>query len=210
MIKNSSQLLIIGASGHGKVVADIAIKMKQWEYIAFLDDDSLLHKSMNIDVIGNCNDIRKFINEYEIFIAIGNNKVRENVMRKLEDMGAIIPVLIHPSAIIGEQTVVGFGTVIMAGTVINCCCSIGKGCIINTGSTLDHDNVIDNYVHISPGVNIAGTVRIGKNSWIGIGSIIKNNISITSDCIVGAGAVVVSDIIESGTYIGVPARLMEV
>jgi len=183
MIKNSSQLLIIGASGHGKVVADIAIKMKQWEYIAFLDDDSLLHKSMNIDVIGNCNDIRKFINEYEIFIA---------------------------SAIIGEQTVVGFGTVIMAGTVINCCCSIGKGCIINTGSTLDHDNVIDNYVHISPGVNIAGTVRIGKNSWIGIGSIIKNNISITSDCIVGAGAVVVSDIIESGTYIGVPARLMEV
>jgi len=210
MIKYNSKLLIIGASGHGKVVADIAIKMNRWEHIAFLDDNSLLHKSLNLDVIGKIKDISKYLSEYDFFVAIGNNQVRENIMRKLEDMGANIPVLIHPSAVIGEQIEVGFGTAIMAGAVINCCCNIGKGCIVNTGATLDHDNVIDNYVHISPGVNIAGTVKVGKNSWLGIGSIINNNITITSNCVIGAGAVVVNDIIEPGTYIGIPARLMEV
>ena len=94
----------------------------------------------------------------------------------------------------------------MAGVVINCCTRIGKGCIINTGATIDHDNLIEDYVHISPGAHLAGTVKVGQGSWLGIGSVVSNNVNITSGCKVGAGAVVVKDITEPGTYVGVPVR----
>ncbi|HOQ02164.1 MAG TPA: acetyltransferase [Acetivibrio clariflavus] len=200
------KLLIIGASGHGKVIADIAIKMGKWQSIAFLDDDEGIKLSLGMNVIGKTDDAFKYINEFDIFVAIGNNETREKIQERLELEGASIPILIHPKAVIGEQVKLGSGTVIMAGVVINCCTSIGKGCIINTGATIDHDNILENFVHISPGVNLAGIVSIGKGSWIGIGSTVINNISITGGCKIGAGAVVIRDITEAGIYVGVPAR----
>ena len=200
------KLLIIGASGHGKVIADIALKMGKWQSIAFLDDNINIKSSLGMKVVGKTEDAFKYINDSDIFVGIGNNGTREKIQERLELEGASIPVLIHPKAIIGEQVKLGSGTVIMAGVVINCCTSIGKGCIINTGATIDHDNILENFVHISPGVNLAGTVSIGKGSWIGIGSTVINNISITGGCKIGAGAVVIRDITEAGIYVGVPAR----
>lgn len=200
------RLLIIGASGHGRVVADIALKMNGWQEIVFLDDDEAIKKSMGIEVIGKVIDAFSYVDEYDIFVAIGNNKIREKIQSQLEDAGASLPTLIHPTAVIGEQVEVYSGTVVMAGVVINCCTIVGQGCIINTGATLDHDDVIEDYVHISPGTNVAGTVKVGKGTWLGIGSVVSNNVNITSGCIVGAGAVVVKDIDEVGIYVGVPAR----
>jgi sugar O-acyltransferase (sialic acid O-acetyltransferase NeuD family) len=199
-------LLIIGASGHGKVVADIALKMNRWKYIAFLDDDATKKAVIGLEVIGNTLDAFTCIGKSDIFVAIGNNFMRENFQEKLETEGANIPVLVHPNAIIGRQVELGNGTVVMAGVVINCCTKIGKGCIINTGATLDHDNDIEDYVHISPGVHAAGAVKIGKRTWLGVGSIVSNNVNVTNDCMIGAGAVVIKDITEPGTYIGVPAK----
>jgi sugar O-acyltransferase (sialic acid O-acetyltransferase NeuD family) len=201
-----NKLLIIGASGHGKVVADIALKMKKWKNIAFLDDDKNIKTSIEIDVIGSSNEVFKYINDYEIFVGIGKNGTRQKIYEKLATVGASIPVLIHPNAVIGEQVEIGIGTIVMAGTVVNCCTQIGKGCIINTGSTIDHDNCIEDYVHISPGAHLAGKVKVGQGSWLGIGSVVSNNVNITSYCKIGAGAVVVSDINETGTYVGVPVR----
>ncbi|EJR58332.1 sialic acid O-acetyltransferase NeuD family sugar O-acyltransferase [Bacillus cereus VD115] len=200
------KLLIIGASGHGKVIADIAMKTNRWQSIAFLDDNQNAKYSMGIEIIDKSASISKYIDDYEFFVGIGNNAVRERIQRKLEDEGASIPVLIHPSAIIGEQVYLGAGTAVMAGVVINCCTKIGKGCIINTASTIDHDNIIEDYVHISPGVHLAGTVKVGRGTWLGIGSIVSNNINITHSCKIGAGAVVIRDITESRTYVGVPVR----
>lgn len=201
-----NKLLIIGASGHGKVVASVASKMNQWENIAFLDDNESIKLAMGFEVFGTSDRVLDYIEDYEIFVGIGNNIVRQKVHKMLETFGASVPVLIHPSALIGEEVEIGMGTVIMAGTVINCCTKIGKGCIINTSSTIDHDNIIEDFVHISPGVHLAGTVKVGQGSWLGIGSIVSNNLSIISGSMVGAGSVVVKDIIESGTYVGVPVR----
>lgn len=202
----SDKLLIIGASGHGKVVADIALSMNKWSEIAFLDDNEEIKSSIGLNVIGTTKDVFKYIDEYDVFVAVGNNTIREKLQAKLEALNVTIPTLVHPEAVIGEEVKIGQGTVIMARVAINCCSQIGKGCIVNTGATIDHDNKIDDYVHVSPGVNIAGTVKIAKGTWIGIGSSIINNININNKCKIGAGAVVVKDINEEGTYVGVPAR----
>ncbi|CAG9612118.1 UDP-N-acetylbacillosamine N-acetyltransferase [Bacillus rhizoplanae] len=204
-----NKLIIIGASGHGKVVADIALKMNKWQSIAFLDDDESVKSSMGIEVIGKSADVFKYIEDYDFFVGIGNNAIREKIQKKLEAEGASIPTLIHSTAVIGEQVKLASGTVVMAGVVINCCTTIGKGCIINTGSTIDHDNIIEDYVHISPGAHLAGTVKVGRGIWLGIGSVVSNNVNITSGCKIGAGAVVVKDIAEPGIYVGVPAKKID-
>jgi len=205
-LSKNDKLIIIGASGHGRVVANVAMKMNKWESIAFLDDDQNIHTSLGIKVIGRSDEFIHYIDENDFFVAIGNNAIRERIQSQLEKLGASIPVLLDPSAILGEDVTIDIGTVVMPGVVINCNSKIGKGCIINTGATIDHDNQIGDYVHLSPGVHLAGTVQIGKGSWLGIGSVVSNNLTITGGCIIGAGAVVVRDIVEPGTYIGVPAQ----
>jgi sugar O-acyltransferase (sialic acid O-acetyltransferase NeuD family) len=204
----NDRLIIIGASGHGKVVADIAKRMDLWSEIFFLDDNEQLVEVLGIQIIGKTVDSIEYISTCDFFIGIGENKTREKIQSELEKMGASIPVLIHPAATIGDMVDIGFGTVIMAGVIINCCTKIGKGCIVNTASTIDHDNCIENYVHVSPGVHLAGNVSIGRGSWIAIGSSIINNIHVSNNCIVGAGAVVTKDISVPGIYIGIPARRM--
>ncbi len=199
-------LLIIGASGHGKVVADIALKLNIWKDIAFLDDNEAIIETMGLHVIGTSKDAFNYLEKADLIVAIGDNKTRQKILQELEEAGASIRTLIHPSAIIGGHVGIGIGTVVMAGAIINCDTIIGEGCIINTGAIIEHDNIIEDYVHISPGAMIAGTVKIGKSTWVGIGSKVCNNLSITSDCVIGAGAVVLNNIQDSGTYVGVPAR----
>jgi sugar O-acyltransferase (sialic acid O-acetyltransferase NeuD family) len=203
------KIIIIGASGHGKVVADIAIKMNKWQSIAFLDDDESIKISMGLEVIGKTADAFKYKDEADFFVAIGSNATREKIQEKLIGEGLNVVNLIHPSVVIGTDVVIDIGTAVMAGVVINSSTRVGKGCIINTSSSLDHDNVIEDYVHISPGVSLAGTVNVGKGSWLGIGSVVSNNVNICSGCKVGAGAVVVKDITEPGTYVGVPVRKID-
>ena len=199
-------LVIIGASGHGKVIADIAIQMNCWKEIFFLDDDEAIEECLGIKVVGKSSDALKYKGEACFFVAIGNNEIREKVQRALEEQDMPIATLVHPNAVIGTDVELGAGTAVMAGAVINSSSRIGKACIINTNSTIDHDNDIGEYVHISPGVSVAGNVSIGKGTWLGIGSVVSNNISICDNCVIGAGAVVVKDVCSGGAYIGVPAK----
>jgi len=200
-------LLIIGAGGHGNVVADIAGKMKKWQSIVFLDDDEeVIKSSRGIKVIGKSTDAKSYIKDHDIFIAIGSSKTRENLQTQLELAGANIPVLIHPSAVVAEQVELEAGSVVMAGVVISCNTRIGKGCIINTSTTVDHDNELGDYAHLSAGVHTGGGAKIGKGTFMGIASVVSSNVIITSGCTIGAGAVVIKDLLEAGTYVGVPAR----
>lgn len=200
------KLLIIGASGHGKVIADIALKLNKWTSIAFLDDDDNKSMSMGLNVIGRIKDAFKYKDIADFFVAIGDNSTREKIQKLLIKDGLSIATLIHPNASIGTDVEINTGSAVMAGVVINSSTRIGEGCIINTSSNIDHDNIIEDFVHISPRVSLAGTVKVGKNNWIGTGSVVSNNISICSGCQVGAGALVINDITKPGTYFGVPAR----
>ena len=198
-------LIIIGAGGHGRVVADIAQKLGLYEKIAFLDDGDV-KESMGLPVLGKMSEMDDYVTTADLFVAIGNSQVRETVIDRLLTMGAHIPTLIHPSAVIGACVEMGVGTSVMAGAVINPCVKLGQGVIVNTCSSIDHDCTIGDYCHISVGAHVAGTVKVGRHTWIGVGVTVKNNTSICENCMVGAGAVVVKDIVESGTYVGVPAK----
>lgn len=197
--------MIIGASGHGKVVADIA-KKSGYGKIIFLDDDESLNECDGYPVVGKGNRFLEY--DCDIFVAIGNTSVRQSVLEHLREAGKSVPVLVHPDAVIADRVIVGAGTVVMAGAVINPGTIIGRGCIINTCASVDHDCRVNDYVHISVGAHVAGTVSIGEFTWIGTGVTVSNNISICPNCMIGAGAVVVKNIEEEGTYVGVPARKM--
>lgn len=196
------RITIIGASGHGKVVADIA-KLNGYEEIVFLDDNEQVKVCGKYPVVGDSKNAANVDND--IFVAIGNADIRKRIMERYPDK--TFPVLIHPHAVIADDVIIGKGTVIMAGTIVNSDVVIGKGCILNTSSSVDHDCIVGDYTHIAVGAHLCGSVTIGCETWIGAGATVSNNISIYRGCMVGAGAVVVRDIMEKGTYIGVPARL---
>lgn len=196
-----NRLLILGASGHGKVVADCATK-NGYENIVFLDDDESLTRCGKYSVAGKC--VKAGSMEGDMIVAVGNAWVRQRLQESL-GQGRLVK-LIHPSAVLAEGVEIGAGSVVMAGVVINSGTSIGVGCIINTLSSVDHDCIVGDFVHISVGAHAAGNVRIGTRTWIGAGAVVSNNVEICGDCVIGAGAVVVKDITESGIYMGVPAK----
>ena len=199
-------VIILGASGHAKVLAEIVVKSND-NLIGFLDDNEVLfNKDIYLDkrVLGNLNDITKYKDNYFI-IGIGNNKIRKDISLKYNDLNWYNA--IHPNAVIASDVKVGEGTVIMPGVVINPGTIIGKHSIINTSSSIDHDNVISDYVHISPGAHLAGNVSIGEGTWICMGVNVINNIKIGNNDIIGAGATVINDVLDDNkVYVGVPAK----
>ena len=203
----SKDVIIIGAGGHAKVIADIIYKSGD-NLIGFLDDN-LANKGKEIylgkKVLGTTKDIENYNKNYFV-IGIGNNSIRKKINN---ENNLKLYTAIHPSAIIAQDVKIGTGSVIMAGVVINPGTVIGKNCIINTCSSLDHDNLLEDYVHISPGAHLAGTVSVKEGTWICTGATIINNITIAQNNIIGAGSVVIKDINEeNGTYVGVPVKML--
>ena len=197
-----SRLWIVGASGHGKVISEIAT-LNGYDDIVFLDDNENVTECGGFPVVGKSYDAAGG----DVFIAIGNSSIRKNLVEFYCDRN--MPVLIHPQAVISNSVSIEEGSVVMAGAVINPGVTIGKSSIINTSSSVDHDCKLGDYVHLAVGAHLCGTVSIGDNVWIGAGSVVINNITICPNCFIGAGAVVVKDLYDSGCYIGVPAKLME-
>lgn len=197
-----NRLIIVGAGGHGKVLADMAMR-NGYADICFLDD-TVTGEIMGLPVIG-ATDYIECLNDgkTDFVIGIGNNTLRKQIAEKYRVNWVS---LIHPSAQIAWNVNIGNGTVVMANVVINSCALVGEHCIVNTGAIVEHDNVIGNYVHLSPNVTLGGTVCIHPLTHVGIGAIVKNNVEVCADCVIGAGAVVVGNIEQSGTYVGVPAR----
>lgn len=190
------KLTIIGASGHGKVVADIA-RLNGYDVIEFLDDDPNKTTCGQYPIVGKTN---AYV-DGDVFVAIGSSEIRKRLSN-----GKKLVSLIHPNSVIAEGVRIGEGTVVMAGAVVNPDTIIGKGCIINTSSSVDHDCELGDYVHIAVGSHLCGTVKVDDNTWIGAGATISNNVTICDNCIIGAGALVINDITSSGTYIGIPAK----
>ncbi|MBD3768417.1 MAG: acetyltransferase [Gammaproteobacteria bacterium] len=203
------RLAILGASGHGKVVAEIA-ELNGWDVVFFDDAFPSVNGLAHWPVIGTTEDLLNDLQRFDgCFVAIGNNRIRLDKQTMLTEKGATLPVLIHPLAVISRYANVQAGCVVMAGAVVNPFALVQQACIVNTASTIDHDCILAEGVHISPGANLAGGVSVGACSWIGIGASVKQCVQIGANVVVGAGAAVVSDIADNLTVVGVPARALD-
>ena len=195
------KLAIIGASGHGKVIADIA-KKNGYKEIVFLDDNENIRECGGYPVVGKSSEVLNI--DADVIVGIGNAKIRKQIQKSIPSEK--LTTLIHPNAVVAESVLLGAGTVVMAGAVINPDAVIGKGCIINTCASVDHDCKVGDYVHIAVGSHLCGAVSVGDFTWIGAGATVINNTSICSECMIGAGAVVVKNIMVIWTYAGVPVK----
>ena len=188
-----NRLIIIGAGGHGRVVADAASVPT-----VFLDEDTSLE-----GVVGRPGELSSVITDGDgVIVAIGDNSTRLQMLGGIKQATTIV----HKSSVVSNSVTLGVGTVVFAGAIINTYATLGIGCIVNTGATVDHDCQLADGVHISPGANLGGNVRVGDCSWIGIGACVKHGVTIGNNVIVGAGAAVVSNIPDNVTVVGVPAK----
>lgn len=201
-----TDVIIIGASGHGKVIADIILSGGN-TLLGFLDDSKAGQTCMGFPVLGQVKDYVNYP-DAEFVIGLGDAALREKIAASMP--GVTWHTAIHPAAVVSRHDVtIGPGTVIMANAVVNPGTTIGKHCIVNTAAVVEHDNKIEDFAHISVGARLAGTVSVGKSTWVGIGAVVSNNLTLCGGCMIGAGAVVVRNIAEPGTYVGVPARRLK-
>jgi sugar O-acyltransferase (sialic acid O-acetyltransferase NeuD family) len=196
-----TNLIIVGYSGHGNVVAEIAIQsgytVKYWD-----DDSSKINHEYKIEkrdlvVPANTN----------LFIAIGANKIREIISLQYSQESFIS--LIHPQSSISNNAEIGIGTVVMSGVVVNYGVHVGDHCILNSGAIIDHDCTLENYVHVSPNATLCGQVSIGTGTWIGAGATIIQGINIGKNVTIGAGAVIINDVPDNATVVGNPGKVIK-
>lgn len=208
MVTRKVRLYILGAGGHGHVVADAAAAVGEWAQISMLDKSEAVVREATLWQAKHVEStVRPYIRESAQFvIAIGNNATRLRLQSEIRESGGSIATIVHPHASVSPSASLNEGTVVLAGAVVNARAKIGRAGIINVGASVDHDCVLADGVHVSPGAHLAGGVTVGSTSWIGIGAVVRDGIRIGSDAVVGAGAAVVTHMPDSVTVVGVPAK----
>jgi len=206
-------IVIWGASGQAKVVADIIRRVGEYEIAGFIDDINLERKDSefcNSKILGGREVLNNLIKRKvrHIIIGFGDCVSRLKLSEEVLKLGFKLAKAVHPTACIAEDVVIGEGTVVAAGAVISPWSTIGRSVIINTGANVGHDCEIGDSAHIGPGVTLAGDVRIGKISWIGVGSVVRDKIRIGSNTMIGAGSLVLKDLPDNVIAYGTPAKII--
>lgn len=198
-METTDKVYLYGASGHAKVVMDIA-KLTHFDVPCLIDDNPAVNELAGVPVVHSSEGLTPII------VTIGDCQIRRRIVEKLGARDYLT--LIHPSAVKAESVKIGEGNVVMAGAILNPYVVVGNHCIINTGASVDHDSIIHDFVHIAPHCTLCGEVEIGEGTWVGAGTTIIQGIHIGKNCFIGAGAVVVKDIPDNSLCYGNPARVV--
>lgn len=211
MSNNQDTLIIFGAGGHGRVVADAASVSGRFSAIAFLDDGfPALRQAGPWPVVGRFTDAASLRDQFSCAaIGVGDNRARLTLMDEIGRIGFGLPAIVHPSAVVSQHASLGKATVVLAQAVVNFGAVVGEAVIINTAAVVEHDCRVGDGAHLSPGAMLGGGVTIGNCSWIGIGASVRHATAIGEQVRIGAGAAVVSAIPAGATAVGVPARVVE-
>ena len=210
-MKKIKDLYIIGAGGFGREVAWLVERINEvkptWNIKGFIDDNESIWgiKEDEYEVVGGCDYLKQLEDVYAV-CAVGSARVRKLIVDKFKDSKVKFATVVDPSVIISKRVEIGEGTIICAGTIITVDIKIGNHVIINLDCTIGHDDVIEDFVTIYPSVNVSGNVVLGECSELGTGMQIIQGKSIVAGTIIGAGAVVIKDIDEAGTYVGSPTK----
>ena len=205
------KVLVYGARGHGKVVADILLASGDHELKGFVDDDESLYGStvIGFQVIGGAERLKCETTSGNIGVAlgVGDNGTRQKLAELCKSLGAEVITAVHPAASISKTAYVKAGTVIMAGAIINPCAQVGFGVIVNSGAVIEHDVLIGDYAHVSPNSVMGGESELGTLSHLGLGAVILPRVVVGSRTVIGAGAVVTREMPDDIIAVGVPARV---
>jgi sugar O-acyltransferase (sialic acid O-acetyltransferase NeuD family) len=187
----SKTLLVLGAGGHGKSVAEAALLSGQWDRVVFLDDVwPSVTETLGCEVIGKVADISDFPDRFQGAIAaVGTNAVRERWVCLINQAGIELVSVVHPKAWVSPSAVVGAGSAVMAGAVVGTVSAVGKGAIINANATVDHDVIMGDFAHLGIGVQLAGGVKIGARAWLEAGSSCGYNVEVSPGANFGPGSV---------------------
>ncbi|MEM7166190.1 MAG: acetyltransferase [Planctomycetota bacterium] len=201
-------MYLIGASGHGKVIAEILLP--QFPQLRVLDSDPTLVGSSFLDrrVEDEETTLESLDRSQPFFVSIGEAADRRTVATRWEAHGHQLVTAIHESAVVSPSAQVAPGACVMARAVLQAESRVGRGAIVNTAATIDHDTMLGDFVHIAPGAHLSGNVAVGSDSWIGVGAIVKEGIQIAPRVLVGAGSVVVEDLPENIVAYGNPCRIV--
>ena len=205
------KIVVLGASGHGQVVADVIFQMwtrgREMELVGYLDDNKALTgtRLLGLPVLGTLADLPSTPHDC-VILGIGDNADRARLYAELTAARKRFVTAIHPTAVLAPDVVVGAGSVLCAGTVVNPGAHIGENAILNTCASIDHHCDMGAHSHVAPGVHLAGRVCVGEGAFVGIGACAVPGVSIGAWSTVGAGAAVTQDVPERVTVAGVPAR----
>lgn len=205
-------LLIWGAGDQGLVTLGCALAMQKYTKIDFLDFKEKGHREIeNYTIYEESKvDLDTIFHSYdEVIVATGSNDLREEKMAVLKTMEVPIATIIHPTAVISPFAQVSAGCTVLANAVININAFVKEGCIINTAAIVEHDSIVEEFVNICPNVAMAGHAKVGRKSFIGTSASLIDEIEVGKEVIIGAGAVVVKDIPNHVTAVGVPARVIK-
>ena len=201
-------LLILGAGGQGKVVADAAALAGEAR-IEFVDDRfPALAALGHWPVVAGADLAPLRTRSSRLHVAIGDGATRERLARAALALGFTLVTVRHPSAVVSPFATIGAGSYLGPLACVNVDTTLGLCTIVNTSASVDHDCAIADFCHIAPGAHLAGNVGVGTRSWVGLGAAVRGGIRIGSDVMVGAGAVVVKDVDDRATVAGVPARAL--
>jgi sugar O-acyltransferase (sialic acid O-acetyltransferase NeuD family) len=207
-------IVIVGASGHAKVILDIVEKQSGFNVIGLIDTFKPAgEKFFDYEVLGNETKLKSLVSEHGVdggIVAIGDNWTRYEVVQRIL---SIVPefafvAAVHPSANAARGVAVGRGTVIMAGVSINSDSHIGDFCIVNTNASIDHDNIIHDYASLAPGATTGGDVTIEAFSAVSMGAKVVHGRTIGAHTVIGAGSTVLEDIPSHSVAVGSPAKVV--
>jgi sugar O-acyltransferase (sialic acid O-acetyltransferase NeuD family) len=214
-------VLVIGAGGHGAEVCsyvdDLRGRRVAVELLGVIDDARRVGAWRGGRVLGSIAELPGVIESFggapvEYITALGNNAAREDVVRRIEELGiaGLRPwTLRHPSAQVGARSMIGEGTLLGPGVIVTADVSIGRHCVLNVKVSVSHDAVVGDFVNLNPGCTLAGNVTVGRGAFIGAGATVIQGISIGEGAIVGAGSVVIRDVPPHVTAVGVPAQVIK-
>ncbi len=207
------RVVVFGAGGHGKVVADLILAGAEVDLLGFVEDGpghdgEGERRVLGLPVLGGGEWLRAEAarGPIAVALAVGNNAARRAVADRCLAWGAELLVAVHPRAVVAASARIGPGTVVMAGAVVNADAVVGRGVIVNTGAVVEHDVIVGDFAHLSPNATTAGAVRVGVEAHLGMGCVVLQGVSVGERAVVGAGAVVLRDVREGVTVVGVPAR----
>ncbi|MDF2447545.1 MAG: hypothetical protein K0R26_49 [Bacteroidota bacterium] len=211
---SNPKLILVGGGGHCKSCIDVIEHEGKYNIVGILDlPDKKGEKILNYEIIGNDNDYEKYHQQgCEFLITVGQIKsanIRKNIFEKLNVLSVKIATIVSPRAYISQYAMIGKGTVVMHNAFINAGANIGTNCILNSNCNIEHDAVIGNHCHISTGAFVNGDCKIGNEVFIGSNATVSNQVNIGSNVIVGAGTLVIKNISDNQTVLGVPAKIIK-